>query len=77
MELQNRDINIKIGDAIRAKLEEKGMTVVSLANSLKCSRAYVYRILSKSSIDTETLSRISKALNYDFFAVFSRKLSEK
>ena len=61
-----------IGNLIRKVVRQRGMTVVSFATQLSCSRANVYKIFEKKSIDTDILMRISTILDYDFFAAISR-----
>lgn len=62
---------IIIGEIIREQLHNQGKTVVWLARQLSCSRNNVYRIFRSSSIATQELLRISKVLDYDFFAIYS------
>ena len=66
-----------IGKKIREVLKERRKTVVWFANELSCSRTNVYKIFSKSSIDTADLMRISKILNYDFFDLYSKEFKNK
>lgn len=70
-----------IGQEIRRKLEERQQTVVWLAGELSCTRTNVYKIFDKSSIDTELLQRISVALDFNFFSLYSdvirAKIAEK
>lgn len=63
-----------IGQLIREQLKLQNKTIVWFAEQLCCHRTNVYKILSKSSIDTHELERISKILNYDFFKEYSQKL---
>lgn len=72
-----RDNNISIGDSIKYKLREKNISIVRFANMLNCSRAYVYKLLSKNSMETSLLEKISIVLDHDFFADFSNCLGEK
>ena len=67
---------IKIGELIREQLRDQGKTVVWLARQLSCSRNNVYKIFRSYSISTQALLRISKILNYDFFAVYSDDLCQ-
>ena len=60
-----------IGKLIKKKVTEKGMTVVSFASRLSCTRVNAYKIFSKKSIDTDMLTRISIILEYDFFRLYS------
>lgn len=65
---------LHIGKLIRQKMEERHKTVVWLAKHLSCTRANVYKILDKYSIDTEALSKISQALDFDFFSLYSEEI---
>lgn len=60
-----------IGQMIRNVLREKGMTVVSFAKQLSCTRENAHRILNKENIDIELLIRICNILDYDFFLKIS------
>ena len=62
-----------IGQLIKEQLELQEKTVVWFASELSCHRTNVYKILSKKSIDTHELERISKILNYNFFEKYSQK----
>lgn len=53
------------------------MTIVSFSSRLSCTRANVYKILEKKSIDTDLLLRISKILDYDFFKLYSKELDNE
>ena len=55
---------------------ERGMTVSHLARLLSCERANLYRLFEKDSIDTRLLLRISRALDYDFFQLYSNELQK-
>ena len=63
-----------IGHLIQQKVSEKGMTVVAFARKLSCTRVNAYKLFSRSSIDTETLMRISLILDFDFFKELSEHL---
>ena len=62
---------IHIGQLIRQELEDQGRSVVWFAQRLAYSRANVYKIFEKSSIDTGLLLRISSLLGTDFFKVYT------
>lgn len=63
---------VNVGQSIKEELERQERTVSWLARKLNCTRAAVYRIFAKNSIDTALLSSISLILQRDFF----RDLSE-
>ncbi|MDR1347039.1 MAG: helix-turn-helix transcriptional regulator [Prevotellaceae bacterium] len=62
---------IHIGNLILGKLKENGQTVSWLAQKVYCDRSNLYRIFKRTSIDTDLLMRISNALHYNFFDLFS------
>ena len=62
---------IHIGSLIRLKMEERQKTVIWLSRQLSCSRTNVYKIFEKYSVDTETLTKISTILEFDFFSLYS------
>ncbi len=64
-----------IGKEIEKQLAECGITKVEFAKQLGCDRTNVYKLLKKSSLDTQMLLRISRILHTDFFALYSRHLS--
>lgn len=72
--MQTNSHPIHVGELIRAELTRQNRTVVWLADQLLIRRPNCYRILRAKSIDTDLLFRVSKTLEHDFFAEYSRKL---
>ena len=70
------EMYMHIGNLVRQKVIEKGLTIVWFAEQLSCTRVNVYKIFSKRSIDTDMLFRISKILDYDFFRHYSDLFEE-
>ena len=73
---------IDIGTLIKEEIEKQDRTISWLARKLNRNRAAVYRLLRKNSIDTQTLSEISRLLRRDFFielskGVFDDSIDEK
>ena len=66
--------NINIGMAIREELKRQERTVAWFARKLGTSRMACYRIFESYSIDTYMLLKISKVLDFDFFALYSENL---
>jgi hypothetical protein len=56
-----------IGEKIEARAKELRMGPTELARRIRTSKQNVYGIYRRSSIDTELLQKLSKALDYDFF----------
>ena len=67
--MHNSEYNI--GEIIKAEVTHKGIKVSWLAEQLNCHRNNVYLIFSRRWIDTDTLMKLSRILNHDFFADLS------
>ena len=55
-----------IGEIIRQKVEEKGMSKMDFADAINCCRRNVYDIFKRKRINETQLKSISKVLNFDF-----------
>ena len=62
---------VNIGQSIKEELQRQERTVSWLARKLNCTRAAVYRIFDKNSIDTALLANISQILHHNFFEELS------
>ena len=67
---------IHIGQLIKTELERQERTPTWLAKKINCDRTNIYRIFDRESIDTALLSRISTALNRNFFEELSQQQTE-
>jgi transcriptional regulator with XRE-family HTH domain len=54
------------GQAIKRKLEERGMSVAEFARRIYCTRENVYNIFERPSLSTDLLKKASQALDFDF-----------
>jgi len=68
---------VNIGQIIKEELDRQERTVSWMARKLNCTRAAVYRIFAKNSIDTQLLFNISQILQRDFFKELSNDVQEK
>lgn len=59
---------IHIGAMIENEFRRQGRQVKWLAQSLGCNRSNVYGIFRRKNIDIYTLIKLSKILQYNFFA---------
>ncbi len=75
--LYKMGLNMHIGLEIKNKLQEKNISIVSFARQLSYTRANIYKILDKKSIDTDLLLRISIILRYDFFSFYQHEFKDK
>ena len=64
---QQSNNKLHIGSLIKAELERQERTVSWFARKLCCDRSNVYKLIKRSTIDTELLVRVSQILQYDFF----------
>ena len=62
---------IHIGEIIKQELAGQGRSITWLANKIGCSRENLYKIFGRSWIHTDMLQKISIALGYDFFKVYT------
>lgn len=62
---------IHIGKKIKEEIYQQGVSVTAFAKKINRSRNVVYNIFERESIDTDLLNKISKALNCDFFSLYS------
>ena len=60
-------MTIHIGKIIQETVRLKGMDVTEFANKINYTRRNIYKIFSKSSIDTDLLKKISKVLGENLF----------
>lgn len=74
---KKHDGTLEIGAIIKAKLRENNRSVVWLAEQLECSRTNIYKMFNKHAINTNELLKISKALNFDFFRLYSEYLNKQ
>lgn len=65
-------MDIHIGNLIKEIMHTQGRSPSWLARQLHCDRTNIDKIFNRSSIDTNLLQRISEALGYDFFNVYSK-----
>jgi DNA invertase Pin-like site-specific DNA recombinase len=67
---------VNIGQRIKDELQRQERTVSWLARKLNCTRASVYRIFEKNSIDTALLANISQVLHHNFFEELSEDVQD-
>ena len=69
------DKDFHIGECIRNELARQGRTITWLAGEVHCTRENLYRVFRHSWISTDTLFKISEALQHDFFKEYSEILN--
>lgn len=67
---------IHIGEEIHARLKSKRMKVVEFSRQINTNRNNAYDIFTRQSIDSSLLIKISEALEFDFFRLYSLPLSQ-
>lgn len=63
--------NIYIGEIIKSVMNEQNVTKAELARRLNVKPQSVDYMLTRKSIDTDTLYSVSRALNHDFALLYS------
>ena len=63
--------NIYIGEIIKNVMLEQQVTKAELARRLKVKPQSVDYMLTRKSVDTDTLYNVSRALNYEFALLYS------
>lgn len=71
--LEYEKSNIYIGEVIKQVIAEKQVTKAELARRLGVKPQSVDYLLTRKSIDTDTLYSLSLALDYDFAVLYSIK----
>lgn len=59
-----------IGNLIKKKVKESGLSITNFAKAINCSRRNAYTIFERESIDTMLLTKIGEVLDYNFFQFF-------
>lgn len=67
---------IHIGKEIQKVMKSRGIRVSWLAKQIGNNRNNIYNIWKQQDINTNILMRISNALNYDFFALYSNRIKK-
>ncbi|MBO5699445.1 MAG: helix-turn-helix domain-containing protein [Bacteroidaceae bacterium] len=67
---------IPIGNLIKNRVEESGITVKEFSTRLGIKRPNAYRIFSAQSIDTNLLMQICIVLNHNFFEYYTTSFTE-
>jgi len=67
---------IHIGKEIQERLRKKRMKVVDFSRKIDTNRNNIYDIFNRKSIDSGLLLKISEALEFDFFRLYSIPLSK-
>ncbi len=68
---------IHIGQIIQKELERQERTPTWLAKKIHCQRPNIYYIFQQASINTELLLRISQALKFNFFELYSKEIGQE
>lgn len=74
--MMNDKENIHIGHLIQAQLKADKRSVGWLSREIGCTRNHVYKIFNKSSLDSDLIFRIAKAMDYNFFQYYTAAFLE-
>ena len=68
--------NSHLGEYIKNKVKERGLTVSEFARRIHCTRRNIYQIYKKNSLDSNLINRISQALDIDLLSNFNKTSSK-
>lgn len=68
---------LSIGQRIHQEIERQQCDVSWLAHEIGCCRTNIYKICGRSSVDTNTLIRLSLALHHNFLEEISNFVETK
>lgn len=63
--------DVHIGRAIKKRFDELDLTKTEFGHRIGLPQQHINRIFEKDSIDTKRLARISQALDFNFFQLYS------
>ena len=66
-------MELHIGKKIKDRAEQLRIGPTELAEKINSSKQNIYSIFKRDSLDTAILSKISIALEYDFFSLYSER----
>ena len=64
--MNSKEKEVHLGQEVKKKVQERGMSVSEFSRRIICSRSNVYDIYKRQYIDIYLLRKISKILNYNF-----------
>ena len=64
---QHTEESFHLGKMIKDELIRQGRSITWLAKQIDCTRENLYQLFRNPWIHSETLYKIGKALDYDFF----------
>ena len=70
-------MEIHIGHLIKEVFDRQGRRATWLASQLNCNRSNVYSIFNRENIDVETLIKLSRILQHNFFQDIANQMDEK
>lgn len=63
-------MSIHIGEKVKARAKSLRIGPTELGKMINTSKQNIYGIYKRKSLDTETLRKLSNALDYDFFEYY-------
>lgn len=71
------EMEIHIGEMIKAEFRRQGRIVKWLTEQLHCNRSNVYNIFARQNIDVEMLIKLSIALQHNFLTDLAPQAERK
>jgi len=71
------NIDLHVGKLIKEELARQGRTATWLAKQVNCTPENIYKVCRQQWITMHLLFEISRALDHDFFAAYSKALESQ
>jgi len=68
---------IHVGQMIREEIARQDRDMAALAQEIGCCRTNIYKICSRTSVDTDTLIRLSVALGHNFLGELAAEVDAR
>jgi plasmid maintenance system antidote protein VapI len=73
-EKNNKKRQIIIGSLIKEKFKDSGLSISEFASLIACESRNIQKIFNKEHLSVDLLLKISEALKFDFFKIYSEYL---
>ena len=70
-------MSVHIGNKIKQVATQRGVRITEFAAQINTTRANVYSIFKRKTIDTGLLEKVARVLEHDFFQYYATALVEQ
>lgn len=70
-------MKVHIGSEIEKKYHESGLKITAFADMINTSERNVYSLFKREDVNASLLTKVSSALNFNFFRLYQQELPKK